>query len=305
MDTKVSLKKITLKSPIVLLSGTVSMKILEFQDPEKIGLVVLKTVTAEPKEPNPEPRMWDLQVGVLNSIGLYNRGWEYFFEKELPEYLKTGFEFGVSLAEFTQESFHSLIKKAAASLNEIEAVKAVELNFSCPNVKKGGIAFASQPDTIKELTGLAAENFSREIWVKISPAFDVRTQVEAAIAGGATAVVVANTYPATALRSDGSAVLGAGSGGLSGRALHPINLLNVLSVASQEKCIIASGGVDSFDAGLQYLCAGARAFGVGTALFRNPLITSEIYDDMVKAIKNAGAASLNEFLNKIKAKGAR
>lgn len=302
IDLTVNLTKTTLKSPIVLLSGTVSPLILSFLKPETVGLVVLKTITLKPKEPNPEPRMWDLGFGVLNSIGLFNVGVDNFITKELPKYLELGFDYGISISGFSREEFIEVAFRVSQSVRDIENIKVLELNFSCPNVEKGGIQFASQPEEIKFLTSEITKNFDGEIWVKISPAYDVQKQVNAATDGGATGVVIANTYPSTAFDRYLRNVLGTESGGLSGPALLPINLLNVKKASLTETLIIASGGVDSFHAFKSYIVAGADLVGIGTALFRNPLLPEHLIEELKSELKSLNVGSFSEYLRTVRRK---
>ncbi|MCX7832502.1 MAG: hypothetical protein N2440_06350 [Actinobacteria bacterium] len=296
------LSKTTLKSPLVLLSGTVSPQILSFLRPDSIGLVVLKTITLKPKEPNPEPRMWDLGFGVLNSIGLFNLGVDNFISKELPKYLELGFDYGISISGFSRDEFIEVARRVSQSVRDIENIKALELNFSCPNVEKGGIQFASQPEEINYLTSEVTRNFNGEVWVKISPVYDVLEQVNAAIDGGATGIVVANTFPSTAFDRSLRNVLGAGSGGLSGPALLPINLLNVKKASSIKTLIIASGGVDSFHAFKSYIAAGANLVGIGTALFRNPLLPEHLIEELKSEMKSLNVGSFSEYLITVRRK---
>jgi len=283
-----------------LLSGTVSRQILEFNERNAIGLAVLKTVTLKPKEPNREPRMWDLGFGVLNSIGLFNPGVERFLETELQEYLETGYDLGISLSEFSQPDFIRLVEVVSTAVNEYGQIKVLELNFSCPNVKSGGIQFAAQPEAIKEITSAASSFFQREVWVKVSPAFDVITQAQAAYEGGATAVVVANTLPAAALKEDLTFSLGSISGGLSGPALYPVNLLNVYRLKDFPLPLIGSGGVDSYFAFKGYLKAGAVAAGIGTALFKDPELPTKIAQMLERELKAASVHTLDEFLKALR-----
>lgn len=283
-----------------MLSGTVSRQILEFNERNAIGLAVLKTVTLKPKEPNREPRMWDLGFGVLNSIGLFNPGVERFLETELQEYLETGYDLGISLSEFSQPDFIRLVEVVSTAVNEYGQIKVLELNFSCPNVKSGGIQFAAQPEAIKEITSAASSFFQREVWVKVSPAFDVITQAQAAYEGGATAVVVANTLPAAALKEDLTFSLGSISGGLSGPALYPVNLLNVYRLKDFPLPLIGSGGVDSYFAFKGYLKAGAVAAGIGTALFKDPELPTKIAQMLERELKAASVHTLDEFLKALR-----
>lgn len=298
-DLTLNLKKITLSTPIILLSGTVSIPILSFLHPEEIGAVVLKTITLNPKDPNPVPRMYDLGFGVLNSIGLFNPGAEIFFREEFPLYEKLDFVYMISLGEFSTETFFELIDFVKEKVAQNKKIAGIELNFSCPNVKQGGISFSRDPDSMKSIVSYLAKDFKKEIWVKISPISSLEAQLKAAEEGGATAVVVANTIPATSYVSEkGKVALGAGSGGLSGPALRPINLELVRQAKSISSLpIIASGGIGSFGDVLEYALAGASAFGVGTALFKDPRTPRFIFNEMKKFFEDKNITSFEEFIN--------
>lgn len=240
--------------------------------------------------------MWDLGFAVLNSIGLYNLGIEDFLKKELPEYLGLGFDYGISLSGFSVDEFKEVIDIAADAVKNIEAVKVIELNFSCPNVKEGGIQFASQPQSIKEISSFAAQRFDKEVWVKVSPAYDIESQVKASLEAGATAVVVANTMPASALNGNLKPVLGSFSGGISGPGLFPINFLKVSKAVAYGIPVIASGGVDSFASFISYLKAGAVCAGVGTALFKDPELPGRIIKRLKEEMASSGFDSFQAYV---------
>lgn len=299
MDTSISLKTTKLKTPFVLLSGTVSKKILKFVDPKAVGGVTLKTVTENPKQPNPAPRMWDFSYGVINSIGLFNPGVDKFLNEELPEYLKLDFFYMISVGGFDLESFKTTIEKVSKKVNSVDKVIGIELNVSCPNVKKGGISFSGDREAIKTLTSHAGKFLKKEIWVKLSPVGDIVRQAGAALEGGATSLVIANTIPAAAVDPvSGKTRLGEGFGGLSGPALKPINLMKVRKVYRKYfPLIVASGGILSFEDVLEYRHAGASLFGLGTALFKDPRTPNNLYEDLKNYLKNQSKA-IEDFLPK-------
>lgn len=244
--------------------------------------------------------MWDLGFGVLNSIGLFNPGVHAFLEAELPQYLKYDFDYGLSIAGYTRDEFFDLIEIVSERLKSVDRVKVLELNFSCPNVKTGGIQFAGQPEEIERITSLASSSFEGEVWVKVSPAYDVSVQVEAALKGGATAAVVANTFPATYFDKRLNPVLGAGHGGLSGSALFPINLKKVAEASRFGTKVVASGGIDSFHKVLCYLKAGAVCVGLGTVLFRFPDLPTKLYQKLLSEMKKAGLRDFSSYVNKLR-----
>lgn len=298
-DLTVKLKTTTISTPVILLSGTVSIPILSFLNPGKVGIVVLKTVTLEPKEPNPAPRIYDAGFGVINSIGLFNPGVMKFFKQEYTLYRELDFRYAISLAGFSKKTFMELIDLTKEKAVADDKILGIELNFSCPNVKQGGISFSRSPDLIRSITSHVSDRFEKEVWVKVTPASPLKTQLKAAEDGGATAVVIANTMPATSfIIEEGKSAIGAESGGLSGPALRPINLELVRQAKQISSLpIIASGGIGSFKDVLEYTLAGAQAFGIGTALFKDPRIPEYIINDLEKFLKEKGLGSFDELIS--------
>lgn len=289
IDLKIKLKKTVLKNPFILLSGTVSVKTLSFLQTEDVGAVVLKTVTLNPREPNPAPRMFDAGIGVINSIGLFNQGIKCFLKSEYPEYKKLGFSYVLSVGEFTEETFIEALGKIKKIAQTDESILGIELNFSCPNVKESGLAFSRNPKVLKRITKFGSDEFDKEVWVKLSPVSPLKEQIEAAEDGGATALTIANTMPATGYNlGEKSLAIGAGEGGLSGPALKPINLNYVRLAAKMTGLpIIASGGIGTIEDVLEYALAGARVFGFGTVLFKDPRTPKFVKNDLIDYLQDS------------------
>lgn len=232
--------------------------------------------------------MWDLGFAVLNSIGLFNPGIGEFSNQEISRYRAQQRKLVISLAEFSTSSFKEICDRAVDLFEEDEQVIGYELNFSCPNVDKGGVAFVEDLVSVRKITSHLASITDKEVWVKLSPVGFIEKQAEAALSGEATALCVANTLPAVAFDSSGNAVPAKGSGGLSGPGLKPVNLLNVKKArkAFPEALIIASGGIASYEDVVDYHRAGADLFGLGSVLFKDPAVPDRIY----QKIKEDGLA---------------
>ena len=239
---------------------------------------VSKTITPEPRAGNPPPRLWEEGAGMINSIGLPNKGLAGFLEQDLPELGRLGVPLVVSVMGTSAEEFTTLIEGVA----ERDEVSALELNISCPNVHSGLIVGEQPGETLlllKSIRGLT----KKPLIVKLTPnVADPAAIAEAAEEGGADAVSLINTVKAVAFdRASGSRWLGAGAGGLSGPAVRTIALKQVADVAQAVSIpIVGMGGVESGADALDLLRAGARIVAVGTASFRDPLAGERVRNEL-------------------------
>lgn len=235
---------------------------------------VSKTITPEPRAGNPPPRLWEEGAGMINSIGLPNKGLAGFLEHDLPELGQLGVPLIVSVMGTSAEEFTTLIEGVAAR----EEVSALELNVSCPNVHSGLIV-GEQPGETLLLLKAIRDLTDKPLIVKLTPnVAEPAAIAEAAEEGGADAVSLINTIKAAAFDpTSGRRWLGAGAGGLSGPAVRTIALKQVADVAAAVSIpIVGMGGVESGADALDLLRAGARLVGVGTASFRDPLAAARI-----------------------------
>jgi dihydroorotate dehydrogenase (NAD+) catalytic subunit len=233
---------------------------------------VSKTITVQPRDGNPPPRLWEAPAGLINSIGLPNKGLEGFLADDLPVLATLPVPLVVSVAGFSHEEFARLVETVAAE----EAVAAFELNVSCPNVKSGCVMGAEPAETLALLERLRPLT-SKTLIVKLTPnATDVGAVAQAAERGGADALSLINTLRSVAIdpafgSSTDQPWLGAGSGGLSGPAVRPVALEQVHTVASRTGLpVVGMGGIRSGRDALDFLAAGASAVAVGTESFRDP-----------------------------------
>jgi dihydroorotate dehydrogenase (NAD+) catalytic subunit len=266
-----------MKTPVMLASGAVGYG-TEYEgviDLGAVGAIVTKTITVEPREGNAPPRLVETPGGLLNAIGLENVGLERFLTEKLPEAARLPVPVIASIAGTTPEQFGRL----AAAVGARGEVSAIELNISCPNVERSRNPVWADPRAVEEIVSAARAATKKMLMLKLSPnTSDILSVAEAAERAGADALTVANTLPG--MRIDVARMkpaLGNVTGGLSGRALLPVNLALVWKVAGHVSIpVVGSGGVADAGDALEFLTAGAVAVQVGTALFANPGAPSEI-----------------------------
>jgi dihydroorotate dehydrogenase (NAD+) catalytic subunit len=253
---------------------------------------VSKTITLAPRGGNPPPRLWEAPAGLINSIGLPNKGLEGFLARDLPQLAALGVPLVVSVAGFTPEEFEALVEAVAGR----EEVAALELNVSCPNVKSGCVIGTETAEMsalmrrVRPLTG-------KPLIVKLTP--NVSDAVEIALAaqdGGADALSLINTLRARAIDPvTGAAWLGAGDGGLSGPAVRPVALALTAQVAARtDMPIVGMGGITCGRDALDFIQAGASCVAVGTESFRDPAAGTRVCDELVYELAALGVGSVRE-----------
>lgn len=256
---------------------------------------VPKTVTMDPRAGNPPPRVFETASGMLNSIGLANRGIEAFIEDDLPRLGKLPVPLIASIAGERTDDYG----RCALLLDTCDEVEAIELNISCPNVELGGMALGSDPFKTREATTYARESTSKFLIVKLTPnVTDIVSLARAAMEGGADCVSVINTVHGMALDPVRlKPALGHVTGGLSGPAVKPVALRAVYSISRElELPVIGMGGVTSAQDVLEFLAAGASAVAIGTACFRDPLLATRLLGELRVLIEQRGFASARELI---------
>jgi dihydroorotate dehydrogenase (NAD+) catalytic subunit len=249
---------------------------------------VSKTVTVEPRHGNPPPRLWELAGGLINSIGLPNKGLEGFLAHDLPELARLPVPLIVNVMGSTPEEFAKLITAFA----ERHEVAALELNVSCPNVRTG-LDIGADPDATAELIAAVRPLTTKPLIVKLTPnATDVPAVARAAERAGASAVSLINTLKGMALHpATGEPWLGGTTGGVSGAAIRPVALAQVRAVASAIAIpIVGMGGVQRGRDALDLIHAGATLVGVGTESFRDPLAGARIAAELDPLRQNSETA---------------
>jgi dihydroorotate dehydrogenase (NAD+) catalytic subunit len=279
-DLNVAFCGMTLRNPIIAASGTFGYGI-EFEEIvnlEKLGGFVVKGLSQEPMAGSPPPRLFETAAGMLNSIGLQNIGARAFVVEKLP--LLRRLKGPLVLANvfgYAREDYEGVIR----ILNEGEGIAAYELNVSCPNTKRGGIAFGSDPVLLEEVVGAAKRASTRPVVVKLSPnVTSIALMARAAENGGADAISLVNTFVGMAIDSETRRPrLGNITGGLSGPAIKPIALRMVYEASHAVNIpVIGMGGITTAPDVIEFMLAGAAAVEVGTASFWDPCATEKIVD---------------------------
>ena len=294
-DIKVKLFKETLTTPLIPASGVFGYgDEYDFIQRGSIGAFVTKGLSLEPKEGNPTPRIAETACGIMNSVGIQNIGIKSFVNEKLPEIKKLKMKIIVNFFGNTDEEYVGV----AELLDRQKDIFALEMNVSCPNVKTGGIAFGQDPGLIERLTKAVRKVTKKPLIVKLTPNVTSIPEIaSAAEDGGADAISLINTV--TALKIDintRKSALGAGTGGLSGRAIKPIAVRAVYEAAKTVKIpIIGMGGIYTAEDALEFIMAGATALQVGSAIFYEPDICSIICKDLKDFMHKNNIKNLDEI----------
>ena len=292
----VQLGRLRLANPITVASGTFGYgrEMAGLVDVSRLGGILPKTITQQPRAGNPPPRTVETTGGMLNSIGLDNDGVEEFIQRQLPYLASLGTAVIVSIAGKTREEYVRL----ASRLNDAAGISALELNLSCPNVT-GGVDFGTNPAMCEQVVRGVREGCRYPILAKLTP--NVTSIVEiarAAEAGGADALSLINTCLGMAVHwRKRRPVLGNVLGGLSGPAIKPIALRIVYQVAAAVKIpLVGIGGIATIDDVMEFLVTGATAVQIGTANFYNPKACLQILDALPAALAELGASTVGEVV---------
>jgi dihydroorotate dehydrogenase (NAD+) catalytic subunit len=297
VDLGVQVGALRLANPILSASGTFGYG-LEFAhvvNLNRLGGFVTKGISLEPIEGAPAPRLCETAAGMLNAVGLENVGVRAFVRDKLPVLRNYNTHVVVNVFAYCLEEYVDVIRQ----LEDAEGISAYELNISCPNVKKGGMQFGSDPVLAGEVVEAARKAAAqRPLWVKLMPLVtDIGLIARVAESAGADALTVANTYPALAVDfQSGRSRLGNPTGGLSGPAIKPITLRLVWEVHKAVKIpILGLGGVETAEDVLEYVTVGATAVQVGTTSFADPRASEAIAGRLVKQLMRAKVRSVNEL----------
>jgi dihydroorotate dehydrogenase (NAD+) catalytic subunit len=296
---EVQLGRLRLNNPILVASGTFgyAREMAGFVDLPRLGGIVPKTITEEPRAGNPPPRTVETAAGMLNSIGLDNDGIDAFLERQLPYMAELGTPILVSIAGRTTDEF----ARMAARLDRVTGVAALELNVSCPNVSHG-VDMGTDPELCATVVRHVRQACSLPIVAKLTPnVTDIVTIARAAASAGADAVCLVNTCLGMAVDwRRRRPRLGNVLGGLSGPAIKPIALRAVYQVArAVDVPIVGIGGIGSIDDVMEFLVAGATAVQIGTANFYDPTISIRILDALPGALAELGATRVSEVVGTI------
>lgn len=291
-----------MKNPVMTASGTFGYGI-EFADLvnlEEIGGIIVKGTTLKPREGNPYPRMAETASGMLNCVGLQNKGVDYFCKEIYPAIQNIGTNLIVNVSGSAPEDY----AECAARIGELERIPAIELNISCPNVKQGGMAFGVTPQGAAEVVKAVREAYPKTLIVKLSPNVtsiaDIARSVEDA---GADAVSLINTLMGMAIDVEKRRpVLSIGTGGLSGPAVKPVALRMVWQVARAVRIpVVGLGGIMTATDAIEFLLAGATAVEIGTANFIDPAVTVKVVAGINDYLERHGCRSVTEIIGALEA----
>lgn len=294
-DMTVVIAGVVLRNPVVTASGTCGCgrEYTPYYTPGEVGAITVKAITLKPREGNPPPRITETPSGVLNAIGLQNPGVDCFIKNELPWLKKSGAVVIANIAGATVEEYRAVAEILSGTDTDL-----FELNISCPNVKKGGVAFGVDPAMVEKVTREVKRSCTKPLIVKLSPnVTDITATAKAAEAGGADALSLINTL--LGMRFDirtRRPVLANGTGGLSGPAIFPVALRMVWQTRAVTRLpIIGMGGISTAADAAEMMIAGADAVAVGTAAFMNPRAPVEIAGGLRRFCEENGLRSVREL----------
>lgn len=300
IDLRVSLGRLSLSNPILTASGTFgyAREMAGIVDLGRLGGILPKTITRQPRPGNAPWRTVETSAGLLNAIGLDNDGINYFLENHWPYLRSIGTSVIVSIAGKSRDDFVYL----ADRMNEAEGLAALELNISCPNVA-GGVDFGTDPLLCYDVVSHVRQTIDVPLLTKLTPnVTSIASVAKAAMEAGTDAVSCINTVLGMAIDWRRQRPLLANKvGGLSGPAIKPIALRCVYQVASQVNVpIVGIGGIATIDDAMEFFVAGASAIQIGTANYYDPTVSMRLIDQLPEAIQSLGASSLREIVGTLK-----
>lgn len=296
-NLSVNIGNLQLKNPVMTASGTFGYGI-EFQDfvpLEEIGGIIVKGTTLQPREGNAYPRMAETAQGMLNCVGLQNKGVDYFCKNIYPQIKDIDTQMIVNVSGNAPENY----AECAARVNELENIRAIELNISCPNVKTGGMAFGVTTSGAASVVREVRKHYDKTLIVKLSPNVTDITEIARAVeAEGADSVSLINTLMGTSIDIEKRCFnLSIGTGGLSGPCVKPVALRMVYQVAKAVKIpVIGLGGISTAQDAIEFLMAGATAIEIGTANFLDPAVTVKVKNGINEWLDAHGCSSVQEII---------
>ena len=293
----VKIGNLHLNNPVLTASGTFGYgeEFADFINLNALGGFIVKGTTLEPRQGNDYPRMVETPSGMLNAVGLQNKGVDYFIENIYPRLTEYTSEIIVNISGSAIEDY----AKVAEKLNALPRINAIEVNISCPNVKTGGMAFGTTTTGAAAVTKAVREAFDKTLIVKLSPNVTDITEIARAVeAEGADAVSLINTLMGMAIDVERQKpYLSTYTGGLSGAAVRPVAVRMVWQVHKAVNIpIIGLGGIMSGRDAMEFILAGATAIEVGTANFINPKVTVEIVDYINEYCQRHGVSDINQLV---------
>lgn len=295
LNTKIG--SLELKNPVMTASGTFGYgtEYADFMDISRLGAIIVKGTTLNPRQGNPYPRMAETPSGMLNAVGLQNKGVDYFVDHIYPEVRKIQTSIIVNVSGSCIDDY----VQTAGIINTLDDIPAIELNISCPNVKQGGMAFGVNPDSAAQVVAAVRKAYDKTLIVKLSPNVTDITEIARAVEGaGADSVSLINTMLGMAIDAEKrKPILSTVTGGMSGPAVKPVALRMVWQTAKAVKIpVIGLGGICSATDAVEFLLAGASAIQIGTANFIDPSISEKVIDGIEEYLNRHGFTSVQEII---------
>ncbi len=299
-DLSVNVNGLALKNPVLTASGTFGYgtEFQDFIDLSRLGGFIVKGTTLHRREGNPYPRMAETPAGMLNAVGLQNKGVDYFIGHIYPEIKDIQSNILVNVSGSTVADYVAMAEK----INELDKIPGIELNISCPNVKEGGMAFGTSCVSAAEVVKAVRQVYHKHLMVKLSPNVTSIQEIALAVeAAGADSVSLINTLLGMAIDAKRRRpVLSTVTGGLSGPCVKPIALRMVWQVAKAVKIpVVGLGGIVSATDAVEFLLAGASAVQIGTANFIDPAVTIKVIDGLNQYLDDNGFKSVREIIGLI------
>ena len=299
-DLRTKIAGLTMRNPVMTASGTFGygVEFADFVNLEDIGGIIVKGTTLLPREGNDYPRMVETASGMLNCVGLQNKGVDYFCEHIYPEIKDIRTNMIVNVSGSTLEDY----AECAARINELENIPAIELNISCPNVKQGGMAFGVTTEGAAAVVNAVRKAYKKTLIVKLSPNVTSIADIAKAVQdAGADAVSLINTLMGMVIDIEKRRpVLSIATGGMSGPAVKPLAVRCVWQVAKAVSIpVVGLGGImDAHDA-IEFFMAGASAIEIGTANFIDPTVTVKVVKGIDEWLNQHGCSSLQEIIGQL------
>ncbi|WP_420996585.1 dihydroorotate dehydrogenase [Cupriavidus sp. 30B13] len=296
-DLSVRIGGLTLRNPVMPASGCFAIEYLEALDFNRLGALVIKSVSPRARAGNPTPRVAETHGGMLNSIGIPGKGLDHYRTHVLPPYTRYDTPVVVSVSADTAEEF-----ALACEALSLPGVAALEANISCPNLEADGMAFAMLPETTRQAVAAIRRRTRHPLWVKLTPnASDIAAVARAAEDAGADAIVMGNTVLGMAIDvRTRKPRLGNVMGGLSGPAIKPVAVRLVHQCHRAVRIpVIGCGGIQNAEDAVEFMLAGASAVQVGTASFRDPGVMGKIVDGLHAYCGETGTAALRELTGQV------
>ncbi len=296
-DLRVSIGSLKLKNPVMTASGTFgyAKEFEPYVNLHRLGAVVVKGISLEPRAGNPPPRIVETSCGMLNAIGLENVGVDRFIREKMASLQDVNVPVFVNILGDTLDEYREIAKR----LHGVPGIAGIEVNISCPNVKKGGVAFGTVPEMAASVTEAVKEESSVPVVVKLSPnVSDITVIAKAVEDAGADAVSLINTLIGMAIdHKSKKPCIANVIGGLSGPAIKPVALRMVYQVAQAVSVpVIGIGGIETYEDVLEFMLAGATAVQIGTANFINPRASEDAVEGLTRYVNDEKLNSIRDII---------